>query len=160
MKDHIKSIAVYFLASLSYLIMFTMPALAKGTEESCTATKPCITAVMVSKVRLYKKENGDFKEIGMIKKNKFRKLLKPKLLTMGIDKKQGISLLMVKHTEINSGSLVYLEQNAFTLSPEPKIDCDELGELTAEIQGSDVDQTTGVSTGHSSNSNKYCKEDK
>jgi hypothetical protein len=29
--------------------------------------------------------------------------------------------------------------------------------LTASIQGSDIDQTSGVSIGHASNPNDYCK---
>lgn len=145
---------------LTCLLGLQVPVFDTPSDSDCRVDKPCITAVVVSKVRYYKKANGRFEEIGVIKKNTFKKYLKQTFPTLSIDASTGISMLEISHIDIEKKTPVYVEQNAFKLSPDPQIDCGGLGALTASIQGSDVNQTSGVSTGHASNPKDYCKEDK
>ena len=127
------------------------------TESNCTEANPCITGVVVSKIRYYKKVNNTFEELGLIKKNKIKKQLKKTLRVLDIDSSTGITMLKINLDNIAHKNPVYVGPNAFKLSHEPKINCSQLGVLTASIQGSDIDQTSGVSTGHASNPNDYCK---
>ena len=148
------------LIILACLLGFLLPALAAtaDSDSNCTSTKPCVTGVVVSKVRYYKKVNSTFEELGLVKKNKIKKQLKTHLQIEGIDSSTGITMLKIRLDGIEHKAPVYVAPNAFKLSHDPKIDCDQLGVLTASIQGSDIDQTSGVSTGHASNPNDYCSK--
>lgn len=125
------------------LLSLLLPALTAASDDKCNVDKPCIIEALAPKIRFYDK---DFNEKKVVKKRDYKKEIAAAggmIATDGRKTIDGITLLQLKVD--GADGVQFVEEMAFKLDPEAKIDCAAIAAAT--IKGATEESTIGVSVG-------------